>query len=95
MPQDDARAAHWFGLAAEQGVVEAQYRLGVAYRLGEGVVKSNTKACQWFSQAANRLHADALFSLGVMYDRGQSVVQDPIAAKALYLVAHAKGSTQT
>jgi len=35
VPQDDKTAAKWLRLAAEQGIVEAQYNLGLMYQDGE------------------------------------------------------------
>jgi len=35
--QDDKQAFEWFERAAEQGVAEAQYNLGVKYDQGQGV----------------------------------------------------------
>ena len=42
----------WYSLAAEQGVPEAQMRLGVAYSIGDGVPKSHLKAMKWCRLAA-------------------------------------------
>jgi len=37
VPEDDAEAARWFRLAAEQGNALAQYNLGFIYDSGRGV----------------------------------------------------------
>ena len=36
MPQNDAEAAKWFRLAANQGVAKAQFNLGIVYATGQG-----------------------------------------------------------
>ena len=50
--KDDAEAAKWFRLAAEQGVASAQYDLGLSYAFGEGVLKDAAEAARWFRLAA-------------------------------------------
>ena len=56
----------WYRLAANQGVVQAPYKLGVAYYTGEGVERNFIYAHMWFSVAvsqgaalANDAQADA------------------------------------
>ena len=38
MGQDHSRAVHFFQLAADQGLAEAQYFLGVAYQVSDMIV---------------------------------------------------------
>jgi hypothetical protein len=35
-PQDDAAARRWYGLAADQGLAEAQNNLGFMHKQGQG-----------------------------------------------------------
>ena len=54
VPEDDAEAVRWYRKAAEQGHIEAQYRLGRAYATGEGVPEDYVQAYAWISVAASR-----------------------------------------
>ena len=42
------RAAYWFGLAAQQGLAEAQYNIGCCYLAGYGVEKNLHTALKFF-----------------------------------------------
>lgn len=57
---------------AEQGVVEAQYRLGLSYCCGIGSYYNNVKALNWFCEAGKRGYSPAQFELGRMYERSYS-----------------------
>jgi TPR repeat protein len=67
VPKDDAEAARWYRKAAEQGLADAQYNLGIAYRLGRGVPKDDAEAFRWFRQSAEQGTALAQAILGAMY----------------------------
>lgn len=43
----------WYLSAAKLGSIDAQYRLGVAYRSGEGESKNAVEACKWFLLASD------------------------------------------
>ncbi len=58
-------AEHWRPLA-EEGVVEAQYRLGRLYRFGLGVGPDVDLARKWLSAAAARGHKKAAETLEVL-----------------------------
>ena len=45
--EDDAEAAQWLRLAAEQGESRAQVILGAMYARGEGVAEDDAEAVQW------------------------------------------------
>ena len=47
VPEDDKQAVKWFRLAAEQGVANAQYNLGVMYERGDGVPEDKVLAYMW------------------------------------------------
>lgn len=59
--------------AAKQGDAAAQYRLGRAYLLGEGLPQSYEKALLWFDLSAKQNNPDALSHLGLAYLMGQGV----------------------
>ena len=64
---------HWYGLAAAQGNLDAQYRLGVMYESGVGVSTDLVHAGQWYRKAAEQGHAASALSLGQLYARGEGV----------------------
>ena len=47
-----AEAARWYRLAADQGHAGAQHNLGVMYANGEGVLQDNVTAHMWFNIAS-------------------------------------------
>lgn len=47
-------AAKWFEKAAERGVVDSQFNLGVLFESGQGLPKSMTDAFVWYSIAATQ-----------------------------------------
>ena len=56
--KDEAEAARWYRLAADQGNAAAQGKLGVMYYTGEGVLKDSVLAHMWWNIAgANGLEA--------------------------------------
>jgi uncharacterized protein len=75
------RAFRLFERAAKQGLVEAQYEVGVAYAEGRGVRDSNALAVKWFRAGAEQGHAQCQARLGLMYALGVGVAQDDVAAQ--------------
>ena len=70
-------------MAAEQGVADAQFNLGVMYATGKGIPKNGTEAVRWFRMAAEQGDAKAQFNLGVMYyETGSGVPKDNVQAYA-------------
>ena len=59
--------------AAEQGNAKVQFRLGLMFRQGWGIDKSDSDAVKWYRKAADQGHADAQCNLGFMYERGLGV----------------------
>lgn len=50
-----AEAVKWFRKAAERGLVEAQYNLGLVYHhQGAGVTQNDVEAVKWFRKAAEQ-----------------------------------------
>jgi TPR repeat protein len=60
VPQDHAQAILWYRKAADQGVADAQYNLGVVYESGRGVPQDYAQAHMWFNLAAAGGDATAL-----------------------------------
>jgi TPR repeat protein len=68
--------------AAEQGDAKAQYRLGIAYDMGQGVgAPDRTESTKWYRKAAEQGLANAQLALGFRYIEGQGVQQDYTEAK--------------
>ena len=67
----------WWRIAAEQGHVEAQFKLGAMYFSCDGVLQDDTGAAKWYRMAAEQGHAEAQADLGYMYENGLGVPQDP------------------
>ena len=102
-PLEDARVAAehrdyatairlWVPLA-EQGNLDAQHNLGVAYEYGHGVTRDHAAAASWFRKAANQGLAAAQLSLGVLYENGLGVPQDFATAVSWYQKAAEQGNT--
>jgi localization factor PodJL len=56
---DYANAIPWFHRAAERGLRDSQYNLGVLYARGMGVSQNLAESFRWFSLAANQGDTDA------------------------------------
>ena len=89
--RDDADAANWFRRAAEQGLADAQFNLGLMYYTGEGVEHDDEVAFRWFDSAAAQGHAKAQFNLGALYANGHGVAADLAECYRLWLVASMQG----
>src|SRR5579875_2199147 len=72
-PTDDQEALRLLRLKAEQGDAEAEFSLGGAYWLGQGVPKNKKEAVRWFRRAAEQGNAKAQFNLGVASYLGRGV----------------------
>jgi len=60
LPQDIPEALKWYRLAAEQGLADAQYMLGVTYQMGgRGVPADYSEALKWYRMAAEKGFANA------------------------------------
>ena len=68
VPQDDQEAVRWYRLAADQGLAQAQYNLGVMYANGEGVPQDDQEAVRWYRLAADQGLAQAQLNLGQLAD---------------------------
>ena len=71
-----AKAARWYGRAANLGHLESQFRFGWFYTQGDdrGVTKDLTKAKYWFKKASESGHPRAQYLLGVIsYGNGETL----------------------
>ena len=78
-------------IAAEHGVIDAQFDLGGIYREGKGVPRNFTEAKRWYRLAAESGDADAQNILGFMYEHGEGGVQSYSEAKRLYVMSANQG----
>jgi TPR repeat protein len=93
--QDFKQAAAWLRKAADQGLADAQYVLGMMYFQGEGGVQQDFKqGVEWLWKAADQGMAKAQFNVGIMYKAGNGVQQDFKQAAAWYQKAAEQGLTR-
>ncbi len=88
---DYATALNEWRPLAEQGVAGAQYRLGLMYDNGWGVVQDDKAAVKWYLLAAEQNVADAQYNLGWRYRKGEGVLQDYKAVIKWYSLAAEQG----
>jgi uncharacterized protein len=72
-------------MASAEGDVESQYRIGLLYARGEGLVRSIPDAVSWFRQAADAGHIEAQYQLGLIYLNG--AIHGPVTADAWFQAA--------
>jgi TPR repeat protein len=93
--KDQLEALKWFHKAADQGLPEAQYSLGVRYRYGEDLAKdmpkNHAEGAGWLHKAAENGHVGAQSTLGACYYYGEGVTRDPDAAIRWWRAAAAQG----
>jgi uncharacterized protein len=75
--KNDAEAAKWFRMAAEQGAAIAQSNLAIMYLLGEGAQNDSGEAVRWYRLAAQQGDSVAQRNLGVIYQGDHGVSADP------------------
>jgi TPR repeat protein len=81
---------------AECGDLDAQFRLGVMYEHGDGVVKNLTEAIKWYERAAQAGNAKAQNNLGYLFHVGRGVPKDDIRADMwLQLATHGQPSIRS
>jgi len=88
---DYATALRLLRPLAEQGLAEAQYRLGDMYEFGGGVRQDYAEAVKWFRLAAGQGDARAQDNLGLMYEKGWGVRQDYLQALMWFNLAAMQG----
>ena len=91
VPQSYDKAAHYFGLGAEEGEPKAQYNLGFCYAEGKGVEQSHQEAVHWYRLAAKQGMTNAQVNLGFCYEKGKGVQRSHDQAVYWYQLAAKKG----
>jgi TPR repeat protein len=94
------QAAEWYGRAAEQGHMRAQFTLGFLAYHGAGrgeedgaVARDPVAAARWLKPAAERDNAMAQYLLASLYRKGEGVPQDDDKALGWALAAADRGVT--
>ena len=65
---------------AQNGDAEAQFRLGVMFQNGLGVVRDEKRGFYWMRLSADQDHGLAQHGLGIMYLYGEGVAQNDAEA---------------
>ncbi len=89
--QDLGAAAHWYGRAADQGVIPAAYRLGSFYEQGRGVDRDRNGAIAWYERAALGGNPRAMHNLAVMAAEGGGQAPDFSRAAGWFIPAANRG----
>ncbi|MCB9977134.1 MAG: sel1 repeat family protein [Rhodospirillales bacterium] len=74
--KDLREAARLYTLSAEQGHMQAQYKIGLMNEEGAGLVRNYKQAVKWYGMAAEQGHILAQSNLARLYYDGQNVAQD-------------------
>ncbi|HWE98389.1 MAG TPA: hypothetical protein VG248_01175 [Caulobacteraceae bacterium] len=89
--RDFVQAAHWNGLAAEAGSLDAQIRFADQHLFGLGIPFDESAAGAWYLRAANGGAAAGSFGLGMLCANPGSPWADPEAAVRWLESAAAQG----
>ena len=92
--QNIDRAVLWFTEAANNGIPNAKYNLGVLYHQGMGVKQSLDKAMILYNEAAEMGHPEAQYNLGIANIEGIGVPYNPERAAKFFEQAADKGVTE-
>lgn len=87
---DFAKAAKLFEQAAELSDSDAAYALGLLYRNGTGVEKSDERAAEWIARSAKDNNVPAEIEYAIMLFNGVGAPKDETAAAKLFLKAAAR-----
>ncbi len=84
VPQDYAKALHYYRQTATCGYADAQNKLGLMYQHALGVAQSYTKAAKWYLLSAEQGDPGAENNLGLLYERGQGVPKNAVFSYAWF-----------
>ncbi|MEM9469583.1 MAG: peptidoglycan-binding protein [Pseudomonadota bacterium] len=82
--QNFDKAAFWFREAADSGIANAQYNLGVLNHQGLGTEQDLDKAFYWYREAAKLNHPEAEYNLGIAYIEGIGAPYDAQIAAGFF-----------
>src|SRR5215469_11077022 len=92
VPQDDRRAAEWYGLAAARGDSNAMFALAMFALNGRAGPRDRDASTRWLAAAAKLGHPLAAYDLALLYVEGQMFPQDFSRAAELLRIAAQGGS---
>ena len=81
---DTTLAYAWYRRAADAGMPEAEFNVGVMLDSGRGVRPDLAEAAIWYARAATHGNHRAAYNLGLLYEDGQGVPQNPDLARAYF-----------
>jgi uncharacterized protein len=76
VPQNDAKAAEWYGLAAGRGAANAMFALAMFRLQGRAGARDRDASAKLLASAAKLGHALAGYDLALLYIEGQLFPQD-------------------
>ena len=86
------KALQEFKALAEKGDAVAQFKVGLIYYGGQGVLRDYIEALNWFKKAARQGNPYAQFNVGYMYEKGEGTPQDYVEATNYYRQAAEQGN---
>ena len=93
--QDYSEASQWLQPAADAGLAEAQFQLGlIAETGGSGVLQDRRRSFDLYSKAAAQGHVMAAYRLGIAYRYGRGVRVDEKEAMRWFSVAADKSNSE-
>lgn len=92
---DAAKAAEWYGRAAEEGLAVAQYRFANMNEKGNGVPRDIALARTWYERAAEQGNAGAMHNLAVLLAMGADGATDNETAAQWFARAAELGVTDS
>ena len=94
VPQNDAKAAEWYKLAADRGDREAMFALGMFRLKGRAGPRDRDAGAKWLAAAAKLGHPLAAYDLALLYIEGQLFPQDFNRAAELLRTAAKAGNSE-
>lgn len=89
--EDYAAAYKLYKPVADEGVAEAQYRVGLMHKFGWGTNRDHAVAAKLFRAAAGQSHAEAQSELALYYKDGRGIERDAAQAADWFLKASEQG----
>jgi TPR repeat protein len=90
-PRNYGKSLEWYQKAAEKGLAEGFFNVGISYEIGQGVAPNPQIAFENFLKAAEKGLPIAKHKLGQLYLLGQGVLADPQAAIRYFSEAGKEG----
>lgn len=91
LTSSDEKAFYYNKLAADQGWVVSQCRVGESYETGKGVEQSLEKAFHYYQLAAARGYPEGQYQLGFCYLNGVGIEKSPAGAFKYFKLAADQG----